>query len=113
MNSTVGTHLNHPAKKKLNSKDLEEEAERWLAQVKRNVSISATKHSFALGLLNGIRNNYRIAVVEDDEVVTFNVYGSYDEGGAKPYDGVTFVCGANNYLENNSLAGAAAGTVKK
>ena len=116
MNSSVGTHLNHPSKKfskGLTINDLEEESERWLAQVKRNVSLSATKHSFALGLLNGIRSNYRIAVIRDDKAPTYNVFGQFDKGGAKPFDGSTLVCGTNNYLENNSLAGARAGDVKK
>lgn len=117
MNSTVGTHLNHPSKKYANKgsaiSDLEEEAERWLAQVKRNVSLSASKHSFATGLLNGIRKSYRIAVVEDDTAVTFNVQGQYNKNGAKPFDGATMVCGTNHYLENQSLAGAAAGVDKK
>jgi hypothetical protein len=31
MNSTVGTHLNHPAKKKLHFEDLINEAERFIA----------------------------------------------------------------------------------
>ena len=116
MNSSVGTHLNHPSKKFSKGKpinDLEEESEIWLAQVKRNVSLSATKHSFALGLLNGIRSNYRIAVIRDDKAPTYNVFGQFDKGGAKPFDGSTLVCGTNNYLENNSLAGARAGDVKK
>ena len=116
MNSSVGTHLNHPSKKFSKGRpinDLEEESERWLAQVKRNVSLSATKHSFALGLLNGIRSNYRIAVIRDDKAPTYNVFGQFNEDGAKPFDGSTLVCGTNNYLENNSLAGARAGDVKK
>lgn len=113
MNSTVGTHLNHPAKKNLNADALIEEAERWLAQVKRNVSLSATKHSFALNLLNGIRDTYRIAVVEDDVAGVFNIFGEQNPKGVKPFDGATFVCGANNFLENYSLGANAAGTNKK
>lgn len=113
MNSTVGTHLNHPAKKNLNGPSLIEEAERWLAQVKRNVSLSATKHSFALNLLNGIRDTYRIAVVDDDVAGVFNIFGEQNAKGAKPFDGATFVCGTNNYLENYSLGANAAGTNKK
>lgn len=117
MNSTVGSHLNHPSKKlkKVGSalSDLEEEAERWMAQVKRNVSLTATKHSFALNLLNGIRDTYRIAVVKDLKAEVFNIQGQYDEFGATIHDGSTVVCGANNYLENNSLGGSRAGVDKK
>ena len=113
MNSTVGTHLNHPAKKKLNGNPLIEEAERFLAQVKRNVSLSATKHIFTPNLLNGIRGTYKIAVIEDDIANTYNIFGEQSASGAKPFDGATFSCGAIRYLENNSLGANAAGATKK
>lgn len=109
MCATVGTYLNHPSKSKELEPDIIEEAKRWLAQVKRNVSVSATKYSFALNFLNGIRDTYKIAVIQDDTAATFTIQGQYDKGGAKPYDGATFVCGTSHYLENNSLAGSAVG----
>lgn len=117
MNSSVGTFLNHPSKK-LKKKgaalaDADEEAERWMAQVKRNVSLSATKHEFVVNLVNGIRDTYRIAVIKDVKADVFNIQGQFGKGGATVHDGSTIVSGTTNYLENNSLGGSSAGTDKK
>jgi hypothetical protein len=77
------------------------------------VSISATKHPFTTNLLDGIRDTYKVAVVEDSVATAFNIYGTFAEDGVKPFDGATFVCGPNNYLENKSLGGSFAGSTKK
>lgn len=112
--STVGTHANHPAKKATASpNDLVEEAARYIAQHKRNVSYTAAKQVMLQGLLNGVLPEYTIAVIEDDTAPTYNMMGDYDEAGAKQYDGSTFVSPETMYLENNSLGGARAGVDKK
>lgn len=50
--STVGTHANHPAKKATSSpNDLVEEAARYIAQHKRNVSYTAAKQVMIQGLI--------------------------------------------------------------
>lgn len=112
--STVGTHANHPAKKATSSpNDLVEEAARYIAQHKRNVSYTAAKQVMLQGLINGILPEYTIAVIEDDTAPTYNLMGDYDEHGTKQYDGSTFVSPETMYLENNSLGGAKAGVDKK
>lgn len=108
MNVSVGTHLNHPGK---GASLKEQEAAAWGQQVKRNVSLSASKHLFAQNLLDGIRDRYTIAVIEDDKDVVSNVFGQV--GSAKPFDGATFCSIVTNYLENNSLKGDMAGVDKK
>lgn len=109
MNATVGTHLNHPPGGAKTLK--EQESAAWGQQVKRNVSLTASKHSFAQNLLDGIRDRYTIAVIEDDKDVVSNIFGQV--GSAKPFDGATFCSIVTNYLENNSLKGDRAGVDKK
>lgn len=112
--STVGLHANHPAKKATsNPNDLVEEAARYIAQHKRNVSYTAAKQVMIQGLIDGILPEYRIAVIEDDASPTYNAMGDYDEKGVKQYDGSTFVSPETMYLENNSLGGARVGVDKK
>lgn len=114
MLSTVGTHISHPAKKAANDVfDLVEEAARYVAQHKRNVSFTASMHVFQQDTLTGIPSAYRMAVIDDLKAVVFNVMGDFDKGGAKPYDGATFVNPFVVYLENNSLGGSKAGIDKK
>lgn len=114
MLTTVGSHIAHPAKKAASATfDLVEEAARHVAQYKRNVSFTASMHIFQQGMLNGIPSEYTTAVIDDLSAVVFNIMGDYDEKGAKPYDGATFVNPFIVYLENNSLAGAKAGIDKK
>ena len=114
MLTTVGTHISHPAKKAASDpSDLVEEAARYVAQHKRNVSFTASMHTFQQGMLNGIPSTYRIAVIEDLPAVVYNIMGDYDPKGAKPYDGATFVNPFIVHLENNSLAGSKAGIDKK
>lgn len=107
--SSVGTHINHPDK---GGKTLiERESASWGQQVKRNVSMTASKHKFITNSLDGIRSQYNIAVVEDDSDLVFSVTGK--KGKVKPFDGATFCNGTTNYLENNSLEGDRAGIDKK
>lgn len=114
MLTTVGTHISHPAKKAASDPlDLVEEAARYVAQHKRNVSFTASMHTFQQGMLNGIPSTYRMAVIDDLPAVVYNIMGDYDDRGAKPYDGATFVNPFIVHLENNSLAGSKAGIDKK
>lgn len=112
--TTVGTHANHPAKKAAqNPNDLVEEAARYVAQHKRNVSYTAAKQVMIQGLINGILPQYKVAVIQDEVAPTFNPMGDHDSGGVKIYDGSTFVSPETVYLENNSLGGAKVGLDKK
>ena len=111
MISTVGTLAAHPVKKDDGIVE-HEEAGRYNAQHKRNVSYTATMQEFTLGLLNGIPSDYNIAVVEDIKDTQYNVQGDIDDG-IKPYDGATFVNPLIVYLENVSLGAAKAGITKK
>lgn len=120
MISTVGSCLAHPAKGDFTAKTgteaqikmLEMEAARYQAQHKRNVSYTAAMQEFELGLIDGIPENYNIAIIDDIKDVQYNVQGDIDDG-IKPYDGATFVNPFIVYLENNSLKGARAGITKK
>jgi len=89
-----------------------DEAVRKEAQNKRNVSITATMHEFELDLLDGIPDVYNVAVIEDVRDTLYNIVGLVD-GGVKPYDGATFVNPFIVLLENRSLKGSQAGTIKK
>lgn len=111
MISTVGTLAAHPVKKDDGIVE-HEEAGRYNAQHKRNVSYTATMQEFTLGLLNGIPSDYNIAVVDDIKDTQYNVQGDIDDG-IKPYDGATFVNPLIVYLENVSLGAAKAGITKK
>lgn len=108
MNATLGTHLNHPGF----GADLKEiESASWSAQVKRNVSMTASKYRFALDTITGIKSTYNVAIVEDDKDIVYNVFGRIDK--AKPYDGATICSITSNYHENNSLGSNKAGIDKK
>ena len=109
--SSVGTHINHPYKPKPGKTLIEKESEVWGQQVKRNVSMTASKHKFVTTSLDGIRGKIRAAVIEDDKDVVFAITGKHDS--VKPFDGATFCSGITNYLENNSLGGDHAGVDKK
>ena len=111
MISTVGTLAAHPLKKSDGNIE-HDEAGRFQAQHKRNVSMTATMQEFALGLINGIPTDYNIAVIDDVKDVQYNVTGDIDDG-IKPFDGATFVNPFIVHLENNSLGAAKAGITKK
>ena len=111
MDLTVGTLCNHPVKKDDGNVE-HEEAGRFQAQHKRNVSMTAAMQEFALGLLNGIPSDYNIAVIDDVKDIQYNVSGDIDDG-VKPFDGATFVNPFIVYLENESLGAAKAGISKK
>ena len=112
--STVGTHANHPAKKAVNNpNDLVEEAARYVAQHKRNVSYTAAKQIMQQSLIDGILPRYTAAVIEDAVAPTYNPMGDHDRKGVKIYDGATFASPDTVYLENNSLGGAKVGVDKK
>lgn len=110
MNCTVGSFIAHPPKGKITNV-LEQEAAQFLAQHKRNVSFTASMHPFQLNLLNGIPENYNIAVIEDIKDYQGTVTGLINS--IKPFDGATFVNPFVVILENNSLGGAKAGITKK
>lgn len=114
--STVGSHINHPNKKAKAvltemAEYMEDEAARFQAQHKRNVSNTAVMHEFALNQFNGIPGIYNIAVIQDINDLAYNLAG--DVSVIKPFDGATFVNPFIVYLENNSLNGERAGIHKK
>lgn len=113
--STVGSHASHPPKLGeylVDFNSINEESARFNAQNKRNVSETASKQLFSLNKLNGIPEDYNIAVVEDIKDTLYNVNGSI-ENGVKPYDGATFTNPFDVYQMNNSLGSAAVGTNTK
>lgn len=110
MNTTVGSFIAHPDKSK-SANVIEQEASRYQAQHKRNVSMTAQMHPFILNSLNGITEEYNVAVIEDIKDLQSTLASSGI--GIKPYDGATFVNPFTVYLENNSLGGSRAGFDKK
>ena len=110
MCATVGSFIAHPEKSK-SSDVLQQEAAHFQAQHKRNVSFTAAMHAFQLNLLNGIPEEYNIAVIEDIHDEQGTVLGL--DNDIKPFDGATFVNPFVVILENNSLGGARAGITKK
>ena len=115
LSSTVGTHMAHPSKAKFAPGEynfIEDEASRFNAQHKRNVSFTASMHEFQLNLLNGIPSEYNVAVIREITDELYNIMGITDKS-VSPYDGATFVNPFIVYLENYSLGGAKAGVNKK
>lgn len=110
MCATVGSFIAHPEKSK-SSDVLQQEAAHFQAQHKRNVSFTAAMHAFQLNLLNGIPEEYNIAVIDDITDEQGTILGL--NNGIKPFDGATFVNPFVVILENNSLGGARAGITKK
>jgi len=91
---------------------VEDEASRFNAQHKRNVSFTASMHEFQLNLLNGIPNEYNVSIIREITDELYNIMGITDDS-VSPYDGATFVNPFIVYLENYSLGGAKAGMNKK
>lgn len=110
MLSTVGTFAAHPGKGSF-ANVLEEEAARFNAQHKRNVSMTAAMHSFLLNTINGVPTNYNISIIEDIFDTASTIHG--ETSSIKAFDGATFVNPFMVILENNSLEGSAAGITKK
>lgn len=109
------TKINNIALQALNFRKqqalLAEEASRFYAQHKRNVSFTAAMDQFQLNQIDGIPLWYNIAIIDDIKEGLFTVDGNTDS--AKPYDGATYVNPITMYLENNSLNEAKAGIDKK
>ena len=115
LSSTVGTHMAHPSKANFKNKPynlIEDEASRFGAQHKRNVSFTASMHEFQLNLLNGIPSEYNVSIIREITDDLYNIVGLTDDG-VSPYDGATFVNPFIVYLENYSLGGAKVGVNKK
>ena len=110
MLATVGTFAAHPAKGTFSS-IIEEEAARFNAQHKRNVSMTAAMHSFLLNAINGVPSTYNIAILEDLKDFASTVHG--ETSSITAFDGSTFVNPFMVILENNSLEGNSAGITKK
>ncbi len=110
MFTTEGSFIGHPVKTKSNDV-LKQESSQFLAQHKRNSDLTASVHEFTLNLLNGIPENYNIAVFEDVFDFQETIYGITHT--IKPFDGATFVNPINVILENNSLCEQKAGITKK
>lgn len=91
--------------------EIREEAGRFLAQHKRNVSLTAAMHAFQLNSPFGIPSVYNMAVMDDIMYDLFTFMG--DKANHAPFDGCTFVHPYVNYWENNSLEEDRAGTDKK
>jgi hypothetical protein len=106
----VGSHIAHKAKPSPNP--LKEEAARFLAQHKRNVSYTAAMHEFQLGQITGIPSEYNMAMMEDIPAYVYTMAGDRKDD-ADSFDGATFVNPWVIEWENNSLNSAKAGIDKK
>lgn len=95
----------------LRENEMQEEAARFLAQHKRNVSYTAAMHEFQLGSVNGIPTAYNMAIIDDIKAPVYTISG--DRGNHAPFDGATFVNPFVVIWENNSLEGDKAGIDKK
>ena len=127
MGSTVGMFYAHPNKKNQNIQQLlregrinkeqayqmilEDEKARKLAQDKRNVSFTASMHSFIKGLIQGIPDEINIAIMDDPHDAFSTISG--DTFDIKPFDGCTFESPWFGEMENASLGGAKVGVNKK
>lgn len=95
----------------LRENEMQEEAARFLAQHKRNVSYTAAMHEFQLGTITGIPTIYNMAIIDDYTAPVYTISG--DSGEHAPLDGATFVNPFVVIWENNSLGDSKAGIDKK
>lgn len=112
MGSTVGMFYAHPSKDK-SGNPLMDEKSRKLAQDKRNVSFTASMHSFLLNLIQGIPQEINIAIMPDVKDSFQTISGDQFIGDIKAFDGATFENPFFGILENYSLRGAKVGINKK
>ena len=98
--------------KQLEDNSLREEAARFLAQHKRNVSYTAAMHQYQLGQIDGIPSEYNMAMMEGMPAYVYTMSGDTNNG-ADAFDGATFVNPLIVIWENNSLNTAKAGNDKK
>ena len=89
-----------------------EEAARYLAQVKRNVALTAAMFQFQNAQIDGIPSTYNIAVMSEMSSWVYTITGDITNNHDS-FDGCTFVNPLIVYWENNSLRGNKAGTDKK
>ena len=91
--------------------DLAEESERYTMSTKRNVTLTGNMNRYIMGLLDGLPNEVKISILADVNSPTFNLVG--DRQKATIFDGAIYTTGPVCYMQNNSLAGAAAGMDQK
>lgn len=91
--------------------ELADEASRFTAQHKRNVSYTAAMHEFQLNQIDGIPTTYNMAIMDDLKSDVYTVQADVDK--ATNFDGATFVNPFVVIWENNSLNGDKAGINKK
>lgn len=96
---------------KLLQNETEDEASRFAAQHKRNVSYTATMHEFQLNQIDGVPTVYNMAIMSDLKSDVYTVQADVDK--ATNFDGATFVNPFIVIWENNSLNGDKAGINKK
>lgn len=96
----------------LEDNSIREEASRFLAQHKRNVSYTAAMHEYQLGQITGIPSEYNMAMMQDVPAWVYTMSGDMKDD-ADSFDGATFVNPWVIEWENNSLNGARAGIDKK
>lgn len=96
---------------KLLQNEIEDEASRFAAQHKRNVSYTATMHEFQLNQIDGVPSVYNMAIMSDLKSDVYTVQADVDK--ATNFDGATFVNPFIVIWENNSLNGDKAGINKK
>lgn len=96
---------------KLLQNETEDEASRFAAQHKRNVSYTAVMHEFQLNQIDGVPSVYNMAIMSDLKSDVYTVQADVDK--ATNFDGATFVNPFIVIWENNSLNGDKAGINKK
>ena len=116
--ATVGSIISHPDKGQIIKAGTDEkmqvlarESFRYLAQTKRNTSLTAAMESYQLGQKDGIPTRMRMAIIKDLKANRFNNLGNVDT--VKVYDGAIFANPFTVYHENNSLNSARVGMTKK
>lgn len=86
-------------------------ASRWIGQVKRMVIYGATYHSYAQGLLYGVPEKIKAAVIEDLGSSVFSITGQ--NGIVDSMDGSGLTSPIFSRMQNTSLIDAAVGANKK
>lgn len=108
--SSVGSFIGHPEKSG-STDQLKQESSQNLAQVKRNVQLTAQVNQISANKIFGPALICKMATIQEYSALGHVLSGKNRK--IKPFDGMTVVSPFANHLENGGLMGASVGNVKK
>lgn len=108
---TFGEHIVTAFLNNRHEAEILDEASRFNAQTKRNVSYTAAMHPYQLNVLQGVPSVANITIMKSPTTRVYTVNGDYTD--ARVSDGATFINPWMAYWENGSLGSEKVGINKK